>query len=113
MAQQLLLLQVLPPVTGTGVLTDNDTITIDGTTVTFTASTGNNLTDLVTLISNAGITNVRSKIENDNLIIEKPTGADITIAGTGSDPTDVGLTAGNLQNRKYCINSNREYRLKR
>ena len=83
-------------VTGTGVLTNSDTITIDGTTVTFTASTANNLTDLVALIEAANITDVIATATNNRLVIDKTTGADITIAGTGTILTDVGLTAGTI-----------------
>ena len=81
---------------GTGVLTDGNTITIDGTTVTFTASTPDNLTDLVALIEAANIANISAEASSNNLVIEKSTGADITIAGTGTILADVGITAGTI-----------------
>ena len=97
-------------VSGTGVLTSGNTITIDGTTVTFTASTGNNLTDLVTLIEGAGIANINARANNNNLVIDKTTGADITIAGTGTILADVGINAGTIRkNSKQCIGCCRKY----
>ena len=80
-------------VTGTGQITASDTITINGTAITFASTTTDDITDLANLINAAGIANISAQNRSGKLRISESTGATITIAGTGTLLTVVGFTA--------------------
>ena len=80
-------------VTGTGNITASDTITINGTVVTFASSTTDDIDDLVTLINSANITNVNAFNRSGKLRLTEELGNGLTIAGTGTILTVLGLTA--------------------
>ena len=80
-------------VTGTGNINAGDTITINGTAVTFASSTTDDITDLAQLINNASIANVEAANRSGKLRISESAGGNIVIAGTGTLLTVVGLTA--------------------
>ncbi len=85
-------------------VTIGNSISINGTSVSFTGTT---LVSVVTAINNANITNITAAVANNALRLVNSIGGDIIIAnGTGSGLTALGLTAGSYDgNDLYYSNS--------
>lgn len=86
-------------VTGTGTLTASNTITINGSTITFATLSGqDDIVRLASQINASSIANIEASVASDKLTITNSAGKDITISGTGTILTDIGLPAGTYSN---------------
>jgi hypothetical protein len=80
-------------------LTATHSVVINGTTVTYTASSDPAVIRTAALINSAGITNILASVSSNKIVITNTAGKDITLAaGTGTMLTDLGLTADTSSN---------------
>ena len=80
-------------------LTASHSIVINGTTVTYTASSDTAVIRTAALINSAGITDITASVSSTKIVITNTAGKDITLAaGTGTMLADLGLTAATSTN---------------
>ena len=80
-------------------LTATHSVVINGTTVTYTASSDTAVIRTAALINSAGITNITASVSSNKIVITNTAGKDITLAaGTGTMLADLGLTAATSSN---------------
>jgi len=80
-------------------LTGSHSIVVNGTTVTYTATSDTAVIRTAALINSAGITNIQASVSSNKLVITNTAGKDIVLAaGTGTMLADLGLTAGTSSN---------------
>ena len=80
-------------------LTASHTIVVNGTTITYTATSDTAVIRTAALINSASITNITASVSSNKLVITNTAGKDITLAaGTGTMLANLGLTAGTSSN---------------
>lgn len=91
-------------VTGTVAVTGNsltasNTITINGSTVTFATLAGqDDIVRLASQINASSIADIEASVAANKITITNTAGKDITISGTGTILTDIGIPAGTYSN---------------
>jgi hypothetical protein len=80
-------------------LTATHTIVVNGTTITYTATSDTAVIRTAALINSAGITNITASVSSNKIVITNTAGKDITLAaGSGTMLADLGLTAATSSN---------------
>jgi hypothetical protein len=80
-------------------LTASHSIVVNGTTVTYTATSDTAVIRTAALINSAGITDITASVSSNKIVITNTAGKDITLAaGTGTMLANLGLTAATSSN---------------
>ena len=80
-------------------LTATHSIVVNGTTVTYTATSDTAVIRTAALINSAGITNITASVSSNKIVITNTAGKDITLAaGSGTMLANLGLTAATSSN---------------
>ena len=91
---------VVTAATASPTLTNAHTMSVNGTTVTYTSSSDAAVIRMAAVINTAGITNIVASVSSNKLVITNSASKDVVLAagGSGTLLADSGLTAGTTSN---------------